>query len=291
MFEYDHLAPLQVAQLGAVNEAGAIIHDVTYASPLGGRVPAYLVIPEVGVGPFAGLIYLHPGEGNRSSYLPEAVAMAGAGVVSLLIDAPFLRRENAHWASGYRPLAEEEAALYRQIVLDLRRAVDLLSNRVDVDPARIGYVGHSLGATWGGPLAGVEHRIRAFVLMAGFPSLSDWYRTGTHPAAVRFRKRFDSPAHMESYLSVLEPLEAVRHLGRARGSFLFQFADADPFISRAAAERYLALAPEPKSGRWYETDHLFTGCTPARLDRAGWLAGELGLGALPEPVLQRLAGL
>ena len=46
-----------------------------------------------------------------------------------------------------------------------RRKFRLIA-RDDVDPERLGYVGHSLGATWGGALAGVEKRVKAFVLMS-----------------------------------------------------------------------------------------------------------------------------
>jgi dienelactone hydrolase len=292
MFDYDHRAPLQVAEVGVAREAEAIVREITYESPLGGRVPAFLVAPEEGAGPFAGLLYLHPGQGDRSTFLPEAVALAGAGVVSLLIDAPYLRPEYAQRQPVHHPSAEGERNLYRQIVVDLRRGVDLLYLQPEVDPARIGYVGHSLGATWGGPLAGVEPRIRAFVLMAGFASLTDWYRTGTHPLAQRFRARFETPAQMASYLSELEPLVGERHIGRAASSaFLFQYAREDIFIDRDQAERYVAAAPPAKEVRWYDADHLFTGCPEARLDRVRWLADQLGFGPLSNLVTSRLAGL
>ena len=49
-------------------------------------------------------------------------------------------------------------------VIDLRRAVDLLSLRADVDRKRIGYVGHGFNAHTGAILAGVEIRIDSYVL-------------------------------------------------------------------------------------------------------------------------------
>jgi cephalosporin-C deacetylase-like acetyl esterase len=53
----------------------------------------------------------------------------------------------------------------------MRRGVDLLVARKDIDPKRIAYVGHSYNATVGGFLSGVDKRVAAFVLMAG--GLSD----------------------------------------------------------------------------------------------------------------------
>src|SRR5262249_9397322 len=59
---------------------------------------------------------------------------------------------------------QSEASLHQ--VIDLRRAVDLLIGRHNVDPKRIAFVGHSWDAHVGAILAGVESRICCYVLMA-----------------------------------------------------------------------------------------------------------------------------
>ena len=173
MFEYDHCAPL------GIEETEVRLHDIAYDSPKGGKVPAYLAEP-TGTGPFAGVILLHPGEGNRATFLAEAIAFARAGAVALSIDGPFTRPPP--WRRAPHP---RETGAYRdafvQTVVDIRRGVDLLIFRTDVDANRIGYVGHSFGATLGGVLAGVETRIKAYVLMAGLGEYSDWCRTSDHP--------------------------------------------------------------------------------------------------------------
>lgn len=51
--------------------------------------------------------------------------------------------------------------------VDLRRGLDLLPQGKDVDPSRIGFVGHSLGTAAGSALDAVDKRFRAFVFMAG----------------------------------------------------------------------------------------------------------------------------
>ena len=66
------------------------MYDLTYASPKGGRVTAYLVAP-AGKGPFAGLVFGHWGPGNRTEFLPEATLYARAGAASLLVDYPWVR--------------------------------------------------------------------------------------------------------------------------------------------------------------------------------------------------------
>src|ERR1035438_6118821 len=58
-----------------------------YASPRGGRVPGYLIVP-AGRGPFAGIIFMHGAGGNRVGVLSQAIMYAKMGAVSLAIDAP-----------------------------------------------------------------------------------------------------------------------------------------------------------------------------------------------------------
>src|SRR5882762_475688 len=170
-FDYDQKAPLNIKQIGVQRRATATIYDITYASPKGGVVPAYLVVPK-GRGPFAAVIWGHwcwqnSSMRNRREFLDEAVAMAQTGVVSLLTDHPMSR-------PGYvpikDPLDERNATEFFQQVIDVRRGVDLLTARRDVDPNRVGYVGHSCNAAVGALLSGLDRRFKAFVLMAGTTS-------------------------------------------------------------------------------------------------------------------------
>ncbi len=45
-FDYDQKAPLGIKQLGVQRRAHATVYDITYDSPKGGVVPAYLVVPK-----------------------------------------------------------------------------------------------------------------------------------------------------------------------------------------------------------------------------------------------------
>jgi dienelactone hydrolase len=276
MFDYDQQAPLDVAVASTDQRGGVTVQDITYASPKGGRVPAYLVAPE-GPGPFAGLIFVHWGQGNREEFVEEAIALAPMGMVSLCLDAPHTRPD-ALKSPTYRPEeAPQEAEI--QLLVDARRAVDLLIARPNIDPRRLGYVGHSYGATYGGVLAGVEHRIKAFVLMAGYVSLTNSYRTTSHPLIAEARAR-TPPERWDHYLRLLEPLDAIHYIGHAAPSALFfQFARQDEFITEQEALRYEQEASAPKLTAWYDCGHGFN--DEARQDRARWLSQELGLDSIP----------
>jgi dienelactone hydrolase len=264
-FAYDVKAPLDVKEVSKETRAGAEVHDLTYASPKGGRVPTYLVTPP-GKGPFAGIVYMHWGQGNRSEFIAEALLAARAGAASIMIDAPYRRPE-------WKPTPCEEAARadYIQLVTDLRRALDVLLARAPVDPKRLAYVGHSLGATWGGTLAAVEPRFATLVLMGGLPRLTEAMRDHLrkHPPPLEQARK------MEECLVNVEPIESVSHVARATAPILFQFARVDRYITEKAAQKYSAAARNP-TVRWYEGGHEFT--DPAALvDRLEWLQKRLAL--------------
>src|SRR5262249_34634403 len=80
-FDYDAKEALEVKATLLYERDGAKVYDVTYASPKGGRVTAYLVTPVV-AGPHAGIVFGHWGPGDRTEFLPEAKLYAAAGAVS-----------------------------------------------------------------------------------------------------------------------------------------------------------------------------------------------------------------
>ncbi len=56
--DYDRNAPVDIREAGVEQHGGVAVRDISYASPKGGRVPAYLVLPK-GKGPFAAVIWGH----------------------------------------------------------------------------------------------------------------------------------------------------------------------------------------------------------------------------------------
>jgi cephalosporin-C deacetylase-like acetyl esterase len=182
LLNYDPKLPLDVKEVTSFERGGVNVQDITFASPKSGRVSAYLVAPVGSKDKHAGVVFGHWGNGNRAEFLPEALLLAEAGVVSILIDYPWERP--APWWRDMPPLAEPEKRmeLYAQALIDLRRAIDLLLARSDVDPKRIGYVGHSYGAQWGAILAAIDKRMKAAVLMAGVPTAASLWLEATGDA-------------------------------------------------------------------------------------------------------------
>src|SRR2546421_7271256 len=68
MFLYDRKLPLDVREIGVESRDGIQVHDISYASPKGGRITGYLVVPP-GKGKFAGVIFMHNNRTKRRSIL------------------------------------------------------------------------------------------------------------------------------------------------------------------------------------------------------------------------------
>ena len=264
VFGYDASAPLDVRENSSWDAGDITVHSITYASPKGGRVPA-LVIQPAGEGPFAGLIVQHgmPGRGSDMASLGEEFARLGAVVV--LIDAPFSRRSGDPVRFDERDRREQI-----QLMVDLRRAVDLLVARDDVDPDRIGYLGVSYGGAMGGLLAGVEDRIDAFVLRVGDGGLVEHFSSAD---AGGFLPPL-SPERRRRWFAAMMPIEPLRYVRRATAPLLFQSGRQDNTVPPADARRYQTAAPEPKETEWYDSDHFLP--PEADCDAAAWLARQIG---------------
>jgi len=286
-FDYDQKAPLGLKTIGVKHHEHADVYDITYASPEGGVVPAYLVVPK-GRGPFAAVIWGHwcwqnSSMRNRKEFLDEAVALAQAGLVSLLTDHPMSR-------PGYvpikDPLDERNATEFFQQVIDVRRGVDLLTARRDVDPKRIAYVGHSCNAGVGALLSGLDRRFKAFVLMAG--SMSDEISQNTKDFQ-EFRQKM-GPEKVDVFVAKYSYLDQGKFVSHASPAFVFlQYASREKFLNADRARQYAAIVSEPKELKIYDAEHALN--AEARRDRIHFLIQQLKLKPLPAAQIASIPNL
>ena len=244
-------------------------------SPKGGPVDAYLVVPG-GKGPFAAILFGHWGNGTRAEFIPEAKIYARAGAVSLIPDYPWDRPAPWHKTPDHFEKPEVDREIEIQAVVDMRRGIDLLLARPDVDPKRLAYVGHSYGAQWGSILSGVDKRMKTSVLMAGVAECNDIMLRSNDPGLVDFRKT--QPAgQLEKYCQVTGDIDAVHFVGHAAPiPLLLQFANFEQYFDKPSMDHYVAAASEPKKVLYYDTGHDLN--DPRALeDRYDWLAKYLDL--------------
>ena len=274
-FDYEQKAPLDIQEVSVAQRAEVAIHDISYASPKGGRVPAYLVVPK-GKGPFAGVIWGHWYQDgseflNRKEFLEEAIALAPSGVVSLLPDGPIARPGHVPIT---KPLDELQITYRVQAIVDMRRGADLLLGRGDVDPKRLAYVGHSYNAATGAFLAGIDKRFKAFVLMAG--NLSDEVDMKSKEFQ-DFRKQVGAEK-VDAFVAKYLWLDQGKYVAHAAPAAVFlQYATKEEYLTPERAREYYALVSEPKTLKFYDAPHALN--AEARRDRIAFLAKELSLKA------------
>jgi cephalosporin-C deacetylase-like acetyl esterase len=279
-FQYDSKAPLDIKEAGTEHRGAATILDISYASPKGGRVPAYLVVPD-GKGPFAAIIWGHwywPNSEmrNRKEFLDEAVALAPSGVVSLLTDGPIARPGHVE---DKAPLNEQQVTDMVQQVVDMRRGADLLLARKDVDRTRLAYVGHSYDATVGGFLSGIDKRFKAFVLMAG--TLSDEVDMKSKEFQ-EYRKKI-GPEKYDAFAAKYDWTDPGQYVAHAAPATVFlQYAIHEDFLSPDRVREYATHVSEPKRFKLYDAPHALN--AEARRDRVTFLAEQLKFKA-PDPAV------
>jgi dienelactone hydrolase len=263
LFGYDRSAPLRFQDRGQINRGYPVqVRDVSYASPGGVRVTAFLVVPP-GKGPFPGVLYLHGAGEDRTRLAVPAAWLAARGAVALVIDSAFVRTKSS---APSDPLASLKWGrdLTVQTVVDLRRGVDLLRSLPQVDPERIGFVGYSAGAKTGAILAGVEHRIRAYDLMSGGSPPPEAFAAAA-PAGVR-----------QDVLRVIDQIDPLRFVRQATpASLFFQNGLQDEVVPRAQLRALARAGSRPKRLRWYRAGHSLN--AQAYRDQLAWLSRELGV--------------
>ena len=113
-------------------------------------------------------------------------------------------------------------------------------------------------------LAGVEHRISAFLLKSG--------------GSLAFLRREypQSKAKKDEYLALMDSIDQIRFVPHAAPSALFlQNGTQDAFFGLDDMNAWHLAASEPKKARFYESGHDLGG--QAVLDGIVWLTERLRL--------------
>lgn len=249
-FEHESL-PVKVESHGEYERDGVVVETITYETGEH-RTDAYLVRPAAEADEaLPGVVYAHGGGATKDRFLDEAVALASQGAVAILPQTVFATTGDA---TGDLRVAETAVALERI-------ALDVLTQRADVDPDRLGVVGHSWGATQAAILAGVEPRLAAVVVAATGPRVAEFvWSLHSRPASEK-----------AAYLAVVGEADPIRHLAmEGRRTLLLQFGRLDQIPAEEVQELWYAAAGDKELAE-FECGHDLVGHEPARLSRLTFL--------------------
>lgn len=266
-FDYER-QQINIVEHGSDRRGASTVYDITYQAPGQRGVDAYLVVPSGRAqGQLAAAMFMHwLGDANadRGQFLEEAVVLAGngAGLVSLLpqLDFPFT----------HKPLGElrDKTSVIEQ-VLQLRRGLDLLTAREDVDNERLALVGHDYGGMYATLLGAVDRdRVHCEVIIAADATFGNW-----------FEEFFlDLPQdEVAGYHAVFDSVDPIHYIAHGpQGGHLLQYATQDFFIPGNVAVAMLSAASSPAEQLTYDVDHELNLPDVVR-DRDAFLARSLHL--------------
>jgi dienelactone hydrolase len=242
LYQYDRAAPLDIPTTEMAARNGYKLFTISFALPNAARMGGFLVAP-IAPGRKPGIVWMH--SQGAIDFLGNAVLMAKAGAVSILVgEADGLK-------AGTAELARDQLIAD---VIGLRRAVDVLQSRADVDPSRIAMVGHSSGAMMGAVAVSIDDRFRAAVFESGLLGMGVHIATSPGSWAVGVRKELGD--QLPHYLEVLSVVDDKNYIGHAQPiPKLFQSARYDPGVPPKDSEDFFNAASQPKELKWYETGH------------------------------------
>ncbi len=268
-FSYHKTVSLALTDSLIGTQQSVRIHRISFASPVGGRVSGVLFVPAE-KGRFAGILLQHGMPGTALAQIPRGLYLARHGAVVLAIDAPFAQRAG-------NPIQLTPADSVEQVtyVINLQRAVDVLISRPDVDSTRLGYVGRSHGGAMGGLLAGIERRLKTYILVVADGGLVSHFSSEKGEPGDLLPV---SGAQRSRWLAAMQPIEPIRYIHQAApASLLMQSARQDEAVSVAAAEQVQRAAPAGTVVKWYDTGHQLN--AQAYVDQLIWFHDQLATAA------------
>ena len=244
-YGYDENFPLQDTVRMINADSSYLLYHVNYLSVHDKRVTALLSIPKNAAEPLPVIILLH-GLGDRKTvdYIEtgnKAFTDSGYAVFRIDIDNHGERKVHDYdfsFTDGYRYRTRD---VISQTVFDLRRAIDFLNTRAEIDSDRIGYFGISLGGIIGTIFCGVDQRVKVPVIALAGGDLHLAFGVDAFTDDVK------------NYFSIIDPINFVALISPR--PLLMINAENDEIVPPITSKLMYKAAGEPKKIIWYPTKH------------------------------------
>ncbi|MEP6695151.1 MAG: dienelactone hydrolase family protein [Chloroflexota bacterium] len=252
-FAYDASAPIDLVERSSAPDGALTVRDIDYASPKGGRARAYLITPQTAA-PVPAMVFVAGSNEPRDNIRAEALSVARRGVVALVLE----QSQIAAARSRIWTFTAQDRVEAIQTVVDVRRAIDLLVARADVDRTRIGHYGFSYGA-WLGAIAGaVDTRVSLLVLRSGGPQILT--------ELARASGRTLTP----EYSTLMATVDQMRYAPSIAGSVLVQNGARDTTFTAEQMRAWQERIGGAKTVKTYDAGHSLS--TTANADAVAWIA-------------------
>ncbi|SEC44737.1 alpha/beta hydrolase family protein [Terriglobus roseus] len=235
---------------------GVIADRVTYATADGMRVPAivYRPDPKLVHGKLPGVVIVNGHGGDKFSWYSfySGMLFAKAGAVAVTYD-PIGEGERNHQRLSAVSPSEHDAAvdlphwgqrLAGLMQVDVMQGVSYLRSLPQVDPARIGTVGYSMGAFITGITGAIDPRIHAVLLSGGgtFDGPNDYFDTGKLPCQAAPYRALGVLGDRGPILYTLNAERGPMFVMNGDADTVMKMADHPPSWFAAVRERTIAMA-------------------------------------------------
>lgn len=255
---FDNWTPIVRGEFSSLYEQ-VIVSPVETPYAENNQIRLKVIIPETAPRPWPTVILLHFW-GAAETRLEEDIAerLAARGIASVIFPLPYhLTRTPQGHRSGelaIQPDPDQLVMTMSQSVKDLRRTIDWIETRPELDAKRIGLGGTSLGSIIGTLAYAVEPRIAAASFLLGGVDLAHILWNSSR--VVQQRDLLRSQGWTEEKLrEALAPIEPANYLPNApqRPTFVVG-AKYDTVIPNRSTQDLISVLGDPPT-LWLETGH------------------------------------
>lgn len=249
--------------LSTTDDGGVTVQSIEFAIARGAAPCSATLALAKKPGRLPAVVWLGSGDKDWASY---AIEFSKQGAISLALDN-----------CGNAPVSDAKGFYNNEIraVIAVRRGLDVLDARNDVDRKRIAFVGHSGGAMLGADAVAVDGRFKAAVFESGLQGFTYHICSSPHPYAVGIRRQLGDT--LPQFITTLAPLDSILYVGNeAPAALLFQSARRDKGVPNSDAQAFFDAASEPKQIIWYDTGHQMK-LPQVDRDRTAFLKKQLGI--------------
>jgi len=244
-YEYDQVIPLKDSVTVAVDSSNFQLLSVTFTSVNNRRVNGLLSLPKNTAGPFPIIILLHGlGDHKMVDYVEfgtDVFLKNGYAVMRIDICDHGERKGDFYDFDLTGPYKYWSRNIIHQTVFDLRRTIDFLESRQEIDATRIGYYGISLGGIIGSIFCGVDNRVKVPIIALAGGQLNLLYE----------RDAFSIDS--KNFVSTIEPINFISHISPR--PLLMLNAENDEIVPPLMSKLLFNKAEEPKEIIWYNAKH------------------------------------